>query len=68
MATVYLHRTDEQFWNMTPRQLIALIDQWKAIEKNRDILRAFIANGGNPDEVTEPQDVAKSNGELWAQI
>jgi len=66
MATVYLHRTDDEFWKMTPRQLTMLIDQWKLIEKNRDYLRAFIQNGGDPDAVTE--SVEKTNSAAWAMI
>jgi hypothetical protein len=27
-----LNYTDEQFWDMTPRKLIAMIEKWKAIE------------------------------------
>ncbi len=68
MATVYLHRTEEQFWEMTPRQLVALIDQWKAIEKGRDIQRALIASGRDPDEIVAESAPERSNAALWAQI
>jgi hypothetical protein len=36
---------------MTFRQIVGLIDQWKEIEKNREMLKVFLANGGNPNEV-----------------
>jgi hypothetical protein len=66
MATVYLHRSDSEFWNMTPRQLVALIDQWKEIEKGRDRMRAYIANGGDPDAVAE--EVTATNQSMWSAI
>jgi hypothetical protein len=59
MATVYLHRSDSEFWEMTPRVLVALIEQWRKIEINRDKMRAFIANGGNPDEEVMSQAQAE---------
>jgi hypothetical protein len=51
---------------MTPRQLVALIDQWKEIEKNRDILKAFVANGGDLNEVGHKE--AKITGDQWLQL
>jgi len=66
MATVYLRRTDQEFWAMTPRQLIALIDQWKAIEKGRDVQRALIASGQDPDKIEAAP--MQENASMWAQI
>jgi hypothetical protein len=48
MATVYLNRSDSEFWDMTFRQLVCLIEQWKEIEKSRDVMRKYIADGGDP--------------------
>ena len=53
---------------MTPRELVTRIDQWKQIEKNRDALRAYIANGGDPDKIEEAASVKETNSGLWAQI
>lgn len=69
MATVYLNRSDADFWEMTLRQVITLIDQWKLIEKNREMLSAFIAQGGDPDEVmASPKDVKAKELEMGAAM
>lgn len=64
MATVYLNRTDEEFWEMTLRQVIALIDQWKLIEKNRLIMQKYINDGGDPFNVVTAEDARKKAAEM----
>lgn len=59
MATVYLRRSDSEFWDMTMRQLISMIDQWKDIEKSRDSMRAYIANGGDPNKIVSMEEKRK---------
>jgi hypothetical protein len=49
MTTVYLNRSDSDFWEMTFRQIVALIDNWRDVEKNRELMRVFLANGGDPN-------------------
>lgn len=67
MATVYLNRSDSEFWEMTPRQLIAMIDQWRKIERSRDITRALIAAGHDPDEaMVDPEEIKRQEYELGA--
>jgi hypothetical protein len=65
MATVYLSRSENEFWMMTPRVLIAMIDEWKKIEKNREAMAAYIANGGDPEAVAaSPDEVLKAEYEM----
>ena len=49
-----LGKSEEEFWESTPRKVIALIDQKKEIEKvNQKNLAIYIASyvwGKNPDE------------------
>jgi hypothetical protein len=68
MMTVYCHHSAEQFWNMTPRVVIAIIDQWKKIEVNRERLRVFISSGGDPDEVIDQEAVRRKELELGAAL
>lgn len=51
MATVYLHRSDSEFWAMTPRLLVSMIAGWKKIERGQMSMHAYIAAGGNPEEL-----------------
>jgi hypothetical protein len=51
MITCYCNRSEKEFWRMTPRKTIAIINQWKKIEAGRAQLRDFISKGGNPDEI-----------------
>lgn len=48
-------KTENEFWESTPRKVIALIDQKKEIEKvNQKNLAIYIASyvwGKNPDEI-----------------
>lgn len=69
MATVHLRRTDSDFWDMTPRQLITLIDQWKKIEKGLAMQAAYLAAGGDPDDLglTEAE-VIKAEYEMGAAM
>lgn len=54
MATVYLGRSEEQFWDLTPRVLVSMVKQWNEIEKQRAKVAAICnfayTNGKNPDE------------------
>lgn len=68
MATVFFGRTDEQFWDMTPRLLVAMIGQWndinKAQAKMAGIVNAAYRNGKNPDDYLigkKPEKVKKLN-------
>jgi hypothetical protein len=53
---------------MTPRIVVAIIDQWRMIEINREKMRVFIANGGDPDEVGSAESVHKKELELGAAL
>lgn len=64
MMTVYCHHSAEQFWNMTPRAVIAIIDQWRKIEIGRERMRVFISNGGDPDDIIDKESVRKKELEL----
>jgi hypothetical protein len=68
MITGYCNHTADQFWKMTPRIVVAIIDQWRMIEINREKMRAFIANGGDPDEVGSAESVHKKELELGAAL
>lgn len=52
-----LGKTEEWFWESTPRKVLALIDQKKEIEKvNQKNLAIYIASyvwGKDPDEIEE---------------
>ena len=54
-----LGKTEEYFWESTPRKIIALIDQKKEIEKtNQKNLAIYIACyvwGKNPDEIEDEE-------------
>ena len=51
--------TEEQFWESTPRKIIALIDQKKEIEKarlkNQAVYIACYVWGKEPEEVEEKE-------------
>ena len=65
MSTVYLRRSDLEFWDMTMRQVVAMIDQWRDIEKNRDMMRAYLANGGDPETIgVSKAESEEKNAEL----
>jgi hypothetical protein len=66
MITIYCNRTDKEFWNLTPRQTITLIDQWRKIENGRYKIQKFIGSGGDPDELGTAEQVKKKELE-WGQ-
>lgn len=41
MATVYLRRSEEEFYDESPRRLISMIDEWFRIEHERERMRAY---------------------------
>ena len=51
---------------MTPRELVARIDAWKDIERQRDVIRAYIANGGNLDEIDNQPDPEEERRKAFA--
>lgn len=65
MATVVFGRTDEQFWDMTPRLLTTMIAEWNQLELGRAKLQGLVIaaymNGKNPDDylVTKKPERAK---------
>jgi len=63
MATVYLGRSDLQFWDITPRVLISMIDEWNKIEKQRAKIQAVcyaaLMNGKDPDEFLGGREARK---------
>lgn len=67
MATVYLGRSEDQFWDMTPRVLITMVDEWNKIEKQRakmaGICFASYMNGKDPDEFLGGKEAVKISEE-----
>lgn len=54
MATVYLGRTEDEFWNDSPRRIIAMIDAWKEIEHGRAKMQAyFVAMANNGHDIPD---------------
>jgi hypothetical protein len=43
--------TQDEFDDMTPRALIAMIAQWREILIYKAQISAYIANGGKPEEL-----------------
>jgi len=43
VALYHLHLTEDQFWQMTPRQFVALRDQHKVRIRHDELLSAIIA-------------------------
>lgn len=46
MARSYLRLTDAEFWDMAPKCLMAMIDEWRGIHEYQAQLAAFLNNGG----------------------
>ena len=46
MARSYLRLTDDEFWNMAPKCLMAMIEEWRGIEDYRAQLAAYLNQGG----------------------
>lgn len=75
MATVKLNRTEKQFWKMTPRVLVSLIEECRKIElenaKTFGFCVAAYMNGKDPSdligdkavEITEAEK--RKNGALF---
>lgn len=67
MATVYLGRSEDQFWNMAPRVLISMIREWNEIEKQRAKMQAIctvaFTNGKDPDEFLGGKESKKASEE-----
>ncbi len=57
MATVPLQRSEEQFWEMSPRLLVSLIREHEKMERNKakavGYMTACFMNGKTPDGETE---------------
>jgi hypothetical protein len=69
MATSYLSRSDDEFWKMTPRVLVTLIDQWKKIEKGKAAQAAYIAAGGDPEDVGMSEaEIVRQEYEMGANM
>jgi hypothetical protein len=41
----------EEFWDITPRALVAMIGEWKELLIYKAQVAGHIANGGNPEEL-----------------
>lgn len=41
MYTVYLRRTEEEYWKASPRKIVAMITEWKKIEHERAKMDAY---------------------------
>jgi hypothetical protein len=68
--------SDEEFWNTTPRRLVAMLDAKKEIDREQakviGMMTALWMNGHNPDEVLESEKAGIAGidypaGELWNQ-
>lgn len=46
MARSELRLTDAEFWDMAPKCLMAMIEEWRGIEEYRAQLAAFLNQGG----------------------
>ena len=51
MGLSELHLSLEEFYDITPRALVAMIDEWKGIQIFKAQIAAHIANGGDPEEL-----------------
>ena len=53
MVTVVFGRSDQEFWDMTPRLAVTMIEEWGKIEKHRakmqGVVIASYMNGKDPD-------------------
>ena len=45
MAISFLHLNDSVFWDMEPKTLFSMIDEWYDIENGRAIIQAMANNG-----------------------
>jgi len=63
MATVPFARSEEQFWEMSLRLLVIMIDQHQKVERSRakaiGFMTACFMNGKDPDEFLEQEDPEK---------
>lgn len=59
MVTVVFGRSDAEFWDMTPRLAVTMIEEWGKIEKQRakmqGVVIASYMNGKDPDVYLEPK-------------
>lgn len=55
MALSELRLTLEDFFDETPRALIAMIDEWKKLQVYKAQCAAHIANGGDPGDFLPPE-------------
>ena len=54
---------------MTPRVLVTLIDQWKKIEKGKAAQAAYIAAGGDPEDVGMSEaEIVRQEYEMGANM
>ena len=57
MAISFLGLDDNAFWKMSPRRLVAMIEQWKKIQR---------ALAGIPEPTTEDTPMPSAEADMWA--
>lgn len=55
MAVSELRLTLDQFYDITPRAFIAMLDEWKRVQVYKAQMNAHIANGGDPVDFLPPE-------------
>ena len=56
MARSYLRLTDEEFWSMAPKCLMAMIEEWRGVEEYHWKVQAFLNQGGTLPGKDEEDD------------
>lgn len=55
MAVSELRLTLDQFYDITPRAFIAMLDEWKRVQVYKAQCQAHIANGGDASDFLPPE-------------
>lgn len=55
MAVSELHLALEDFYDMSPRAFIAMLDEWKRVQVYKAQCQAHIANGGDASDFLPPE-------------
>lgn len=61
MAVSEFHLSLEEFYDMTPRCLIAMIKEWREIQISKAVIVAHIGNGGKADDLRPPKPDVEVN-------
>jgi len=66
MATCYLNKTEQQFWEETsPRMLVAQLEEYRRIETERAVFSAIAFKIDNPYKLIKQEVSPISNDEAW---